>query len=198
MDHDPENLEDVLEGLEHLAETRDRVSVADVLDEFGSRSYGPFLVLLPLIELSPAGAIPGVPTVIAAIIALIAVQIALGKDHVWLPQFVQKRTVKSDTITAITDKADRYAERIDTVFHKRLEWLTGRFSVRMQALAIIVLCAMVPPLEVIPFASSAPMMAIAAFGLAMLVRDGLLTVLAGALATGSIAVLAYSLMGGGG
>ena len=58
----------------------------------------------------------------------------------------------------------------------------------------------VPPLELVPFASSAPMIAIAAFGLAITVRDGVLMLvalcLAGA-ATGTGAYLLTTTAGGG-
>lgn len=42
------------------------------------------------------------------------------------------------------------------------------------ALAVIALCIMVPPLELLPFAAVIPMLAIAIIGLAVMVRDGVL------------------------
>ncbi|WP_128891169.1 exopolysaccharide biosynthesis protein [Erythrobacter sp. HKB08] len=198
MSKDPQNLEDMIEGVEHLAEEKEKVSLGDALDEFGSRSYGPFLVLLPLLEFSPLGGIPGVPTGLAVLIALIAVQILFGKKHIWLPAFVQNRKVKSKKIGAFAERLEGTAEKIDSLFHKRLQSLTHGWPVRAQALIIIALCAMVPPLEVVPFASSAPMMAIAAFGLALLMRDGLLTLIAGALSIGSIYLVFTTVLSGGG
>ena len=57
------------------------------------------------------------------------------------------------------------------------------------ALAVIVLCVTVPPLEFLPFASTAPMLAIAAIGLALIVRDGLVMLFA--------LILAVAAFGGG-
>ena len=54
----------------------------------------------------------------------------------------------------------------------------------------------VPPLEVLPFASSAPMLATAAFGLALLVRDGLLMTIATVLAGVAVGVMAGGSRGG--
>ncbi len=48
----------------------------------------------------------------------------------------------------------------------------------MGAAACLLLCLTVPPLELFPFASTAPMAAIALFGLAMTLRDGLVMALA--------------------
>ena len=57
---------------------------------------------------------------------------------------------------------------------------------RIAGAVVIALAATVPPLELLPFASSAPMLAIAAFGLALLVRDGLLMLIACALSVAAI------------
>jgi hypothetical protein len=59
------------------------------------------------------------------------------------------------------------------------------------------LCLTVPPLEFIPFASTAPMAAIAAFGLAMTLRDGLLMALGFVLSLVAVGV-GFGMIGGGG
>lgn len=63
----------------------------------------------------------------------------------------------------------------------------------MAAGLCILLALTVPPLELLPFATTAPMAAIAAFGLALLVRDGLLMVIATLLA-GAAVVLGAGLL----
>ena len=62
---------------------------------------------------------------------------------------------------------------------------------RRAAAVVVALCCTVPPLELIPFASSAPMLAIAAFGLAILVRDGLLMLVALALSALAVGLGGY-------
>ena len=94
-DKEPEGVEDVLGELDDLAAKGDKVRVGDVLDDFGGRSFGPFIMLPALLEITPVGGIPGVPSFLAAIVALIAVQLLLGKDHVWMPQWLQDRAVES-------------------------------------------------------------------------------------------------------
>jgi hypothetical protein len=59
------------------------------------------------------------------------------------------------------------------------------------------LCLTVPPLELVPFASTAPMAAIAAFGLGMTLRDGLLMGLGFVLSVVAVAV-GFGMLGGGG
>lgn len=58
--------------------------------------------------------------------------------------------------------------------------------VKIAALVVILLCITVPPLEVLPFANSGPMLAIAAIGLALTVRDGVVMLIALALGIAAI------------
>lgn len=193
-DDAPGGVEDVLAELDDLAAGHSRVRVADVLDDFGKRSFGPFILVPALIELSPIGGIPGLPTFIALFIAIVAVQLFMGRDHVWMPQFIQQRAVSGRRLHRAVGKLRRIAHWLDEHSHGRLEALTQGVWPRVAAVIIIVLCCTVPPLEFIPFASSAPMLAIAAFGLALTVRDGLLMLVALALGAGAVGAGGYWLV----
>ena len=188
MADEPQSIGEILDTLEGLADKNERVSLGDAIHAFGNRSYGPFLVLLPLIELSPIGGIPGVPTAIAAVIILIAGQMVFGRKHLWLPGFVERRGVSSGKLCKATDTLRGLARFMDRWFHGRLPALTKGPFVRIAAVGCIVLALTVPPLELLPFASSAPMLAIAAFGLALLVRDGALMIAAIVMACAALAI----------
>jgi len=195
-EHEPHDLEEVLEGIEHIAEGHDRVSLGDALDHFGHASFPPLLILFPLVEISPIGSIPGVPTVIAANIAVVALQMLFGSEHVWFPQFVQNRTVDGKKLALAAHRLDRLAAQIDTALSNRLDFLTHGVWMKVAALVILLLCMTVPPLEVIPFASSLPMITVVLFGLALLLGDGLL-MLCGFILTGGTAYLfAASILAG--
>ncbi|MDZ4306571.1 exopolysaccharide biosynthesis protein [Allopontixanthobacter sp.] len=194
---------DILDELRHLAADQDRVAIGDVLDAIGDRSYGPALILPALVEISPIGGIPGVPTFLALMIALTAAQLLLAKEHLWLPQFIQRRSVGSGKLRRAADKLDGLAVRLDKWFHRRFHRFVGNRWQRIAAGAVILLCLLVPPLELVPFASTVPMLVIMAVGLAILVRDGLLMMIAIGLAAativGGIGLAASSdLLGGSG
>ncbi len=179
---------DILDELRDLAGTEDRVTIGDVLDAIGDRSYGPALMLPALIEISPIGGIPGVPTFLALIIAITAVQLLIGKEHLWMPQFIQRRSVSAKKLRAAADKSNGLAHLLDKWFHGRLPaFVTGVWQ-RIAAGTVILLCLLVPPLEFIPFASTVPMLVIMGIGLAILVRDGLLMLLA--ISAGAVTVVA--------
>lgn len=63
----------------------------------------------------------------------------------------------------------------------------------LQCLAVVVmlLCDTVPPLELIPFASTVPMLAVTMVGVALLMCDGLASGIAAVMAVGS-GYLVYS------
>lgn len=188
---------EILDRLRKTADEHDEVSVGDVLDAIGDRSYGPALFIPALIEVTPVGGIPGVPTFLALIIALTAAQLLFDKDHLWLPGFIRSRTVSGAKLHNSADKLDGIARKLDKWFHGRMPRFVKQPWPRTAAVAILVLCCTVPPLEFLPFASSAPMLAIAAFGLALLVRDGLLMLVALGFSIVSLALGANLLALGG-
>ena len=59
------SIADILECLHKIGEENGSVSVGDMADAFGTRTYAPFLIVPALLELSPLGAIPGIPTILA-------------------------------------------------------------------------------------------------------------------------------------
>ncbi len=179
----------VFDHLDESARQRDEVSVDDIVKALGDRSYGPFLIVPALLELSPIGGVPGVPTVLATIIILFAGQMVFGREHFWMPQLLSERSVSANRLKKATQKMRPLVGWLDRWFHGRLPMLTTGPFIRIAAVACIILALTVPPLELIPFASSAPMAAIAMFGLALLVRDGALMIAASLLAAVAVAVV---------
>lgn len=189
--HDVESVEEVLGELDELASHNEQVCIRDVLDDFGERSFGPFILIPALIEESPVGAIPGVPSFLALIIAITAAQLFAGRDHIWLPQVIQRRAVSGKRLHKAVGKLRGIAHWLDSHSKGRLETLVDGWWLKAAALAIIALCCVVPPLEFLPFASAAPMLAIAAFGLALTVRDGLFMLVAMGFAVAAMSVGIY-------
>lgn len=177
MAEDPRSVGEIIDLLDQAAQ-EERVSVGLMLDCLGERSFGPFLLLPALIELSPIGGIPGVPTIIAFIIISFSVQMLVRADHFWLPQTLLRRKLKRERLRNAFRRLRPIASFLDRWFHGRLKILTRGPFIALAALCCILLCLTVPPLEIIPFASSVPMLVIAMFGLAVMVKDGVLMFLA--------------------
>lgn len=177
---DEGQLNEVLEEIRGAAQDNagPKVSVGDMIDALDERGYGPALAVIPLIELTPIGGIPGFPTLLAMIIAILAIRLLLGYEHFWAPDWLRRRRLKSSSVEKSLDWLRPLASRIDAGLHERLRPFVGDTGQRVACLVILILLLTVPPLEFIPFATSGPMIVIAIFGLAILFRDGLLMLFA--------------------
>lgn len=188
---DPDTVGDVVDGLDELGKDEKDVRVADVLDKFGNRSFAPVMLVLALLEISPVGVIPGVPTFLAICVALVAVQLLIGREHIWVPNWVAQRSVSGEKMEKATDKLGGIAEKLDKIAKGRLKALATGPALQFTAGIILLLCLMVPPLEVLPWASAAPMFAISIICLAIMVGDGLAMLIAWLLAGAAIIGLGY-------
>lgn len=188
-DDAPHKLSEVIDRVDEAAEAAEDdgdVSIADVLQSLGSRSFGPALLVPALIVVSPLSGIVGLPSFMALVIALIAGQLVLGRESIWLPQFLLKRSVSRERLDKATDFLAPVARVVDKVVTARLTVLTDPPADRMLAGVVVLLCMAVPPLEMLPFVNSLTASAISVFGLALVARDGVLAVIALAI-TGAVA-----------
>ena len=177
------SMTDILDDLEDLARTEDDVSVADVIDKVGHRSDGVFLLVPGLVGASPLGGIPTLPTLMAVIALLFAVQTAMGRRRIWMPAVIRDRAVRDERLSGAVNRIRGPGRFVDRFFGSRLSILTSTPVIRIAALAVIGLALTVPALEFVPFAAAIPMLAIALFGIAITLRDGVLMALAMAAAT---------------
>lgn len=184
------SLEGIFDQLKDAGARQENVSLDDIHETIGDRSYGPFLLIPGLIEMSPIGGIPGVPTLLSIIVIIFAAQIVFGRKTFWMPKFLGNRSVKGEKLGKAISYLHPVGRWMDKIFHGRLRWLTKPPFDRLVAGLCILLAFMVPPLEFVPFASTAPMGAIALLGLALLVKDGLLVLIGSAFSVGAI-YLAY-------
>lgn len=177
MADDSTALTDVVNELKDASEGKDTVEVGQLIDALDERGYGPALAVLPLIELTPLGGIPGFPTLLALMVAILALRMLMGYEHFWAPDWLRDRSLKSSKVLKSVEWLKPVSRWIDDKLHARLSRVAGPMGQKAACLVILCLCLAVPPLEVVPFATSAPMIVISIFGLALLYRDGLLMLL---------------------
>ncbi|HBT32592.1 MAG TPA: hypothetical protein DEB15_07040 [Pusillimonas sp.] len=166
-------LEHVIDSIIDLAKKQEAVSVADIQEKVGQRSFGPFLFIPAIFVISPLGGVPGVPTLLSLVVMITAGQMLFGRRHFWLPGLVSKRSFKGERIESAMQKIRPVVRVIDKALRPRLQHVTQKPWSRVVA-GLCVLCALaVPPLEVVPLGSVGPFVAIALIGLGFIGRDGL-------------------------
>ena len=166
-------------------------NVGSILRATGSRAAGPLLFLPALVMVSPVGAIPGVPIVLSTLIVLVAGQIVIGRESLWLPDFLRKREIPEDKVTSVIDTLRPYAKKTDKILGRRLTWLTGGAVPRVIAAICILLSILVYPATLVPLAVALPGAAIILLSLGLLTRDGVVVLLGLLLSAAAAAALLY-------
>lgn len=178
-DHRPRNLEQLLDQILEAGNGRSRVTLEEILQMMGYRSFGPLLVMAGLVILFPlVGDIPGVPTVMAIFVMLVAGQWLFRHEHLWLPHWLLARSVPMEKLEKGAAWMRRPFRFVDRFLRVRLTVFTGRIGVYAAAIACIVIAAAVPLMEFIPFSANLAGAALVGFGLSLIADDGLLMLLA--------------------
>jgi hypothetical protein len=178
----PDGIEDVLDHLEHAGEG-ETVSVGGIIEEIGGEAFGPLLLVPALFLVTPASGVPGMPSVGSLIISLIAIQIVLGRETLWLPGFLRRRKIKKARLDKALSWLRKPASWIDRFSRERLTFLTQRPCIMLPAGICSLMVLLGPAFETVPFSVSIAAGAVALFALGMVARDGLM-VIAGLLVTG--------------
>lgn len=178
----PSNLSTLLDMLESTGGLPDSVSLDAILDTLGRRSFAPFLLIAGLVTLAPLiGDIPGVPTLMASLVALSAAQILVGRDRVWLPQWLLERRVSRARFTKALRWMRKPARWIDRLLRPRLTRLTKSPAHLLVALTCLLIALAMPPMEMVPFSANGAGITLTLFGLGLVAHDGLMALLGYAL-----------------
>jgi hypothetical protein len=180
----------LLDEVESVSRQGERTTVGDIVDSFGRSSFSPVLLLAGALIVTPViGDIPGVPTAMAALAALAAAQILLHRRSLWLPRWLLRRSVASARLRKALRWLRRPARWVDRWTRPRYRALVHSAGAFVMAGAVIFVASITPILELIPFSATFTGLAIFAFGLALMVEDGLIAVAAMACSAAAIGFL---------
>lgn len=170
----------ISEILELLANTwpHDRISLGDIARMLGDRGYGLLMFVLAL-----PGAVPGLSSIAAIPLSLIALQLAIGLPRPWLPRLLADRSLSRGDFARMIGRALPHLARIERLLRPRLGVLSGPIGERLMGAVCLVLALLltVPVLVNLPL-----VVPIALMALAVLERDGLLAAIG--LAAGTVVV----------
>lgn len=173
----PEDLSDVLDQLEDAGDG-ETVSVSDIVEEIGGDAFGPLLLVPALFLVTPVSGVPGMPSIGSLLISLIAIQIVLGRDTLWLPGFLRRREMKKQRLDKALSWLRKPAGWIDGISSQRLTVLTQRPWIMLPASLCALMVLLAPAFETVPFSVSIAAGAVALFALGMVARDGIMVLVA--------------------
>jgi hypothetical protein len=165
----------------------DKVSVKEILDALDARSFGLAVLLFSLPSVVPMP--PGVPTVVGIILLIVAVQMVIGREDLWLPGILSKREFDRKALVGAFEGLAPKLAVIERVMKPRLLFVTGRIgAVFIGVIVLIMAVVLILPLP--PGGNFPPALACAVLGLGLAQRDGFI-VLAG-LVVSALALVAVS------
>jgi hypothetical protein len=170
-------VQDILRRLDATART-ERVTMGDVLEAFGRRSFLPMLMVPALLVLSPLSGIPLFSTVCGLTIALVSAQMLWpGRDCLWLPDRLTRQRVSGERARQAVARLGRLARWLDTHARGRARLLVRRRpgTAFLEACCLAAGLAM-PVFELVPFTSSVLGLAVLLIATGLLTRDGLYAV----------------------
>ncbi|KTG15926.1 MULTISPECIES: exopolysaccharide biosynthesis protein [unclassified Guyparkeria] len=192
---EPDSLVGLLQLVSRAEDASSTVRLGAVLDMIGRRSFGPMLLLAGLIVMAPLiGDIPGVPTVIGVFVFLVALQLLLGREHFWLPEWLLARRIPRAKLHKAVVWMMPVARFIDRFLGPRLTVLVNGGARIGVALLAMLVSLLMPVMEFIPFSANAAGVTLTVFGLALIARDGLLALIAFALTGMTIGVIVWALL----
>lgn len=146
------------------------IPVGDVMRRLGRAGLGLVLLGLTLPALVP---LPGpVGALTGSIIALVALQVMLGSKRIELPGFVARRRIPAPVVRMIVEKSLPTVGWLESrLAARRWRWLTGRRARILLSVPVFVMAVIIA--LPIPFGNFAPSIALIAFALGFMARDGL-------------------------
>ena len=181
----PQRVSDLLQLLSRTW-PHERVSLGDVTRLLGDRGYGVLMFVLAL-----PGAVPGLSSIAAIPLALVAVQLAIGLPRPWLPRFLAARSLSRTDFARMIERVEPYLMRVERLLRPRFVVLTGPLGERLMG----VMCLVLALLLTVPILFNLPLIVpIALMSLALLERDGVLAAIGlavGGLVLGAVVALGW-------
>lgn len=174
---DIKNLQTLLVSL--VEETSgDTVSIENLLNAVGRRAFGPILLLLGFIAISPLTIVPGTSWLVAFVTLLVAGQVLFGRERPWLPKKALRVSFPRGALIKGTQVMRRPAQIVDALVRPRIGLLTEPPFVQLIALVAIIAALISFPLGLVPFGPFLPGLAVMLIGLGLTARDGIVVLLA--------------------
>lgn len=153
--------------------TAEEIPLGALLDALAERAFGLVLLVLAL----PC-AIPflyGVPQIVALPMVFVAVQLALGRRTLWLPERLRQRKLRKAALADVIARARPWLQRFEHVSRPRLAALVSVKAEQVIGLLLVLfsLTILVP----LPATNTVPGIAVAIVSLGFIERDGALAIL---------------------
>ncbi len=168
--------------------TNDRVTIFQLANWLGDRSFGFLLVFFALPNVLPIALLPGISILTGVPLTLLALQLVFGFSKPYLPNWIGTKSFSRHDFKKIIDTAVPWLQKMEFFMKPRLLWLSGPYGKWTQGLFCFVLASVLT--LPIPFGNILPASAIILLALGLIEKDGLCILLGGITGIISIVVVA--------
>ncbi len=149
---------------------RERITMGEAMDRLGQEGLGLALLILTLPALIP---IPGpVGLTFGTLTFFIGLQVLLGARSLWLPAILRRQTIPAPAMRRVIAASLPYLTRVERYLREsRMPRLAGPQARTLLAAPVMALSLIIA--LPIPFGNLAPAIALVAFAVGFLARDGL-------------------------
>lgn len=163
----------------------ERVTMGEIRDALGDRSFAALLVLFGAFNLIPLP--PGASAVLGLPLLVVAGQMSYGSRRAWLPRFIADKSLSASQFRGLIDRVVPHLVRLETYIRPRYWPFWRRQGDRIIGI-IALLLAVIVTLP-IPLGNWLPAFSITLLGLALTERDGVLFGIASIVGVTSIALV---------
>lgn len=162
------------------------ITVQQIRDALGDRSFSTLLLFFALLNLLPLP--PGSTLILGLPLILVSLQMVGGRHSVWLPQFLLGKSLQAEQFQKMAVRIVPRLQWLEALVRPRYwPFADPKTAERIIGIAAFVL-AMLVTLP-IPFGNWFPALACALLGLALSERDGILLAAAGLVIIISVVIL---------
>jgi hypothetical protein len=165
-------------GAESSESSTHSITLGEILDVVGRRAYGPILLIVGLLSISPLTAVPGLTWLFALMTLLVALQMAVSSKKLWLPKQMLSAEFPERKVAGAVRRMRPLTKFLDRIVRPRLEFLAQQPWLILIALAAAAAALITFPLGFIPFAPLIPGIAVVLIGLGVTARDGVVLAIA--------------------
>ena len=146
------------------------VDIGTLIDALRGRAYGVIMLLMALPCCLPF--VYGLPQIVALPMLALAWQMAAGREVVWLPAGLRRRTFRISLLAGTVARARPWLKRFEILAGPRLAFLSAGTGLRVVGAILLVPCASI--LIPLPLTNSMPALGVAIVSVGLIERDGLL------------------------
>lgn len=156
-------------------ERSEKVTLADILELAGERTFGFFLVLLAMPSALPVPA-PGYSIPFGILILSMAIQLVKGREEPWFPRWFRNGSVSLTKVQKLIKAAVPWLKRLENLSRPRFTYLCTSRPGRVLlgcAIALMGLSMLIP----LPLTNTLPAIGVFVIGFSLIEDDGFISIM---------------------